>query len=92
MRHSKYCVRIRFYYVCASNCDDYRTWEVWHVLKRISLSRRLMIWLLPHPPFRQQVVPLSQSSCVSQVKLTDRRGGWEGVGKEPNHTTARRPQ
>ncbi len=35
------------------------------------------IWLLS-PLFRQQVVSLSQSSCVSPVELTDRRGGrWQ---------------
>jgi hypothetical protein len=40
--------------------------------------------------FRQQIVSLSQSYCVSQVqKLTDERGG-EGAGVEPNHTTARK--
>jgi hypothetical protein len=39
-------------------------------------------WLFPPPPLsRQQVVSLSQSSCVSPVELTDERG------KEPNHTT-----
>jgi hypothetical protein len=34
----------------------------------------------------QQVVSLSQSSCVSPVELTDRRGGEEW-GEEPNLTT-----
>jgi hypothetical protein len=34
-----------------------------------------MIWLLHHPFSRQKVVSLSQSSCVSPVELTDRRGG-----------------
>jgi hypothetical protein len=44
-----------------------------------------MIRLLAHPlPLlsRQQVVSLSQSSCVSPVKLNDRRGrevGWRGA-------------
>jgi hypothetical protein len=46
----------------------------------------------PRPPssplFHQQVVPLCQSSCVSPAELTDGRKGREGVGKEPNHTTA----
>jgi hypothetical protein len=37
---------------------------------------------------RQQVVSLSQSSCVSPVELTDGRGG-EGVGEEPNHSKLR---
>jgi hypothetical protein len=35
----------------------------------------------PLPPlFRQQVVSLSQSSCVSSVELTDGRGGLGGGG------------
>jgi hypothetical protein len=44
------------------------------------LSRR-MIWLLPHPSplSRQQVVSLSQSSCVSPIQLTDGREGGEGA-------------
>jgi hypothetical protein len=50
--------------------------------------------LLAHPLnllSRQQVVSLSQSSCVSTpVELTDGRGG-EGVGEEQNHTIARKP-
>ncbi len=33
---------------------------------------------------RQQVVSLSQPSCFSTVELTDKRGGDEGMGKEPN--------
>ncbi len=32
----------------------------------------------PNPLFRQQVVSLSQSSCVSPVQLTDGRGGKRG--------------
>jgi hypothetical protein len=49
------------------------------------LSRRGMIWLLPHPLrlSLQQVVSLSQSSCVSLVKLTEGKGG--GVGEAPNN-------
>jgi hypothetical protein len=48
--------------------------------------------LAPPPPpavSRQQVVSLSQTSHVhvSQVELTDEKGR-EGVGEEPNHTTA----
>ncbi len=39
------------------------------------LSRSRMIWLLPPSPSHQQVVSLSQSSCVSLVKLSDGRGG-----------------
>jgi hypothetical protein len=33
-----------------------------------------MIWLLPHPRSRQQLVTC-QSFCVSPVELTDGRGG-----------------
>ncbi len=51
-----------------------------------------------HPPplllTRQQVVSLSQSSCVPSVEFTDGRErgrGGEGRGKELNHTTARKP-
>ncbi len=56
-----------------------------NLLRRLAprLSLRLLIRLLahPHPPLsRQQVVSLSQSSCVSPVELTDgERGesrGW----------------
>jgi hypothetical protein len=47
----------------------------------------------PHPPPScQQVVSLSQSSCVSPVELNN--GGEEGKGRvdeEPNHTTAKKP-
>jgi hypothetical protein len=52
-----------------------------------------MIWLLAHPltpVTRQQVVSLSQSSCVSLVELTDGKGGGR-VGEEPNHRIARMP-
>jgi hypothetical protein len=54
-----------------------------------------MIGLLPHPlPLsRQQVVFLSQSSCVSPVEFTDRREGWRRFRdwEELNHKTARKP-
>jgi hypothetical protein len=46
------------------------------------------------PPFtlsRQHAVSLLQSSCVLPVRLTDGERGREGVGEEPNHTTARKP-
>jgi hypothetical protein len=33
-----------------------------------------MTWLLPHSLARQQVVSLSQSSCVSTIELTEGRG------------------
>jgi hypothetical protein len=42
---------------------------------------------IPSPLFREQVVSLSQSSCVSHVELTDGRGWWggggAGLGEEP---------
>ncbi len=44
---------------------------------------------LPSPLSRQQVDSLSQFSCVSPVELTD-GGVGEGVGEEPNHTTAKK--
>ncbi len=43
--------------------------------------------LTPHPsppPVPQQLVSLSQSSCVSPVEHTAGRVG-EGVGEKPNH-------
>jgi len=51
-----------------------------------------MIWLLPHlsPLSLQQVVSLSQYSCVSPVEHTGGRRG-EDVGEEPNHKMARKP-
>ncbi len=39
----------------------------------------------------QRDVSLSQCSCLSSVELTDGRGEGEGVGDEPNHTTAKKP-
>jgi hypothetical protein len=48
-------------------------------LQRTMLSRCRMIWLLP-PLSRQQVVALSQSSCVTPVELTDGRGGEDRGG------------
>ncbi len=55
----------------------------------------VVIWpfsrpLLTPSPSRQQVVSLSQSSCVSSDELTDGRGGGGVSGEEPNHTTARK--
>ncbi len=38
----------------------------------------------------QQVISLSQSSCVSSVELNDGRRG-KRVGEEPNHGTGRKP-
>ncbi len=39
------------------------------------------------PPAGEQVVSLSQSSCVSPVELTDGIRERGGVDEEPNHTT-----
>jgi hypothetical protein len=47
-------------------------------LRRTKLSCGRMI---------QQLVSLSQFSCVSLVQLTDRRGGRERRGAEKNHST-----
>ncbi len=59
------------------------------------LSCGRMIWLIaqPFPPlYRQQVVSLSQPSCVPTVDLTDEKKGGEGGGDEElNNTTARKP-
>jgi hypothetical protein len=46
------------------------------------LFRLRMIWLhtTPFPLFRQQVVSLSQSSCVLSVDLTDGKGGGDVRG------------
>jgi hypothetical protein len=44
----------------------------------------IRLYARPLPPsiFRQQIVSLSQSSCVSPpVHLIDGRGGGEGVGR-----------
>jgi hypothetical protein len=54
-----------------------------------------MIRLLAHhlPSLsRQQIVSLSQSSCVSlvELKLTG-EGREEGIGEQPNHMTVRKP-
>ncbi len=50
----------------------------------------MTIGFLAVPPSRQQVVSLSQSSGVSPVELTDGERG-EGVGKEQDYMTARKP-
>ncbi len=43
---------------------------------RLSSGRMIRLHANPHPPLsREQVVSLSQSSCVSPVELTDERGG-----------------
>jgi hypothetical protein len=43
-----------------------------------------MIWLQPIPTSlsRQQIVSLSQSSCMTPVELNDGRGGRAGGGEE----------
>ncbi len=51
-------------------------------LQRTRLSRRRIIWLLG-PLSRQQVVFLSQYSCVSPMNLTDGKGGGGGGGAKP---------
>ncbi len=53
-----------------------RNQRVLNYLQRARLSCCRMIWLLSHPlpPFRKNVVSLSQSSCVSPVQLIDGRG------------------
>jgi hypothetical protein len=67
-------------------------WEYWRIY--IVPSFIAVEWLgsspTPSPLSRQQVVSLSQSSCVSPVELTDGRV-WEGAGEEPNHTRTRKP-
>ncbi len=50
------------------------------------LSRRRMIWLLLHP--RSPTPPIQTVSSTGDNMLT---GEWEGVGEEPNQTTARKP-
>jgi hypothetical protein len=52
-------------------------------LQTTRLKSRRMIWLLPpSPPFsRQQVVSLSQSSCVSPSSLLTGEGGDGGWGR-----------
>ncbi len=52
-------------------------------------SRSYGLAFRPTPLSRQQVVSLPQSSCVSPVEQPD--GKKEGMGEEPNHTTARKP-
>jgi hypothetical protein len=53
-----------------------------------------VVWFgsMPPPPSsslsRQRIFSLSQSSCVSPVKLIDGIGGVEGAGVDPNHATA----
>ncbi len=58
------------------------------------LSRRRMILAPPPPPFsllsRRQARPATLRKPEKERQLADGRGG-EGVGEEPNHTTARKP-
>jgi hypothetical protein len=46
-----------------------------------------LVWLFRHTPpyFRQKVVSLSQSSCVSPVELTDGIGGEGEVGAKSDN-------
>jgi hypothetical protein len=53
-----------------------------------------MIWLLPHPLVtthisfsRQKARPATHRKTEKERQLVE----WEGVGKEPNHTIARKP-
>ena len=54
--------------------------RVLNYVQRTRLSGGRLIWLLPHPfPLsRQQIVSLSQSSCVSRRRACYRRGGKVG--------------
>jgi hypothetical protein len=54
-------------------------------LYRTRLSRRRMIWLLLPPPLHQ-ARPATQRKTEKETQLADGRG----MGKEPNHTTARK--
>jgi hypothetical protein len=55
-------------------------------LLRIRLSCGPMVRLLaPSPLSREQVVSLSQSSCVSPAELTERVGAGGVLEVEPNH-------
>jgi hypothetical protein len=68
-------------------CEDTLAQSVLNDLQRTRISRHRMIWLLPNPfpPLCcQQDVSVSQSSCVSLVELTDRRGGVGGGGARSN--------
>ncbi len=88
------------FFFCSSFCLDfpyphtnsllYR--EYWIIYRGPSFLA--VVWFgsspIPYTPlFRQQVVSLSQSSCMSPGEDTKGSGG--GVGEEPNHTTARNP-
>jgi hypothetical protein len=62
-------------------------------LKTISLSSRLIIWLLPYPPLLVSKLSLflSLPVCRRSSLLAGVEGEGEGAGEEPNHTTDRRP-
>jgi hypothetical protein len=51
----------------------------------------LAVVCLAPSPSCQQVISLSQSSCVSPVVLTDGTSRMRGVGEEPKYTTAKQP-
>ncbi len=63
-----------------SNQNSFRrsTREYWMICRGARLSRRRMIWLLPHPLLsRQQVVSLSVLMCRRPSLLTGEGGrGW----------------
>ncbi len=67
------------------------TREYWMIYRGPGCLAALWFLLLPPPLSRHQVVSLSQSSCVSLVKLTDRRGEEGAAEKEQYHTMARKP-
>ncbi len=70
-------------------CDTNTQYQSIERLQRTWLSRRRMIWLLPHPSCPSPVsklASLSKYSCELPVDLIDRRGG-QGAGEEPNQMT-----
>ncbi len=54
------------------------------ILQKTRLSFRRMIWLLPHRSPR----PATHGKTEKKTQLAD---GREGMGEEPNHTTAKNP-
>ncbi len=55
---------------------------------RTRLSRRCVIWLLPHPSLP---LPATHRKTEKERQLADGRRGGVGVWKEPNHMTAVKP-
>jgi hypothetical protein len=62
-------------------------------MKRTRLSRRRIIWLLPHSPPLSPVSKLSLFLSLPVCRRASLPTGGVGVvwGEEPNHTTARKP-